>query len=465
MEKVNKIFGKTASDSRKGKPGLKLAGSSLLVSLWLLFSEPVPAMALVPDGKKFYAAGSLSLGILLGLLLALALYGLNMFCVMRKRCYVWYSVLVAWSAGYLLLIQPLTRSYMSEFPVGLRHGVIQMALAGVVIAGGSFARTFMQTAGDTQDLVLVDRLLLTAILLGGCMVLMVSPGQGGMREHIFMVLALAAALVVAGATLLASFKGVARARYLLLAGLAAGGGGVVEIFSAQGIVPPYPLLANLFEIGCCGGLLMLGCALGDNIKALHHETESLRRSERKHMELAVTDGLTGLFNMRYFRMQLDLEIQRAEQLGQPFTLMMMDVDNFKVFNDCFGHLEGDRILRRLGALINSVIRDQDMACRYGGEEFAVILPGSHYRAALIVHERLQKALRNWNQFEQEEMLHPVTLSVGVSQYVIGEGADELIARTDRAMYDAKEGGRDQLVLSVEDDCPSTREYSDCFTGL
>lgn len=180
---------------------------------------------------------------------------------------------------------------------------------------------------------------------------------------------------------------------------------------------------------------------------LHREREALRDSEQHHMLLAFTDGLTGLYNMRYFRMQLDLAIRRADQSNRPLTLIMMDIDNFKWFNDRHGHLEGDRVLRHLGCLIPSVIRDQDIACRYGGEEFAVILPDSRYGTAIHIHERMQKVLVQWEEETGLVGSRAVTLSVGVAEYVPGEDADDLIGRADNAMYAAKEGGRNRLVLS------------------
>jgi diguanylate cyclase (GGDEF)-like protein len=168
--------------------------------------------------------------------------------------------------------------------------------------------------------------------------------------------------------------------------------------------------------------------------------------------------------MRYFRIQLDLEIRRSQQLQQSFTLMMMDVDNFKLFNDCYGHLEGDRVLRHLGGLISSVIREQDVACRYGGEEFAVILPGSQPEAAISIHTRLQMALLQWAKQGRAGVPHLITLSVGVAENMPGEGAEDLIERADSAMYAAKQGGRDQLVLSQAGDLAEEVTYQDCYTN-
>lgn len=463
MEDFRGMILNTATGSCKGLSASKPVMGSVLAALYLLVVDGLPAMASTMSGPDPSAGAMLQFGMVLGLFLALFLSGLNMFFALREGAYVWFSVLAVCMAVYFFLVQtPLL--FPADLPAGQIRGVGQMFFGGAVIAGGCFARSFMQTAVDPPGLAQADRLLLIMILVGGLLILAASAGQGGMYDRIVFLLALTAALVLAAASLLAWIKGVRRARFLFLGSLAVGGGGLVEGLVARGILPAHPLLSHLFEVGYTGAAVLLACAMGDSIRALHHERESLRISERRHKVLAVTDVLTGLFNMRYFRVQIDLEIQRAMQLGQPFTLMMMDIDNFKVFNDRYGHLEGDRVLRLLGRLINSVIREQDVACRYGGEEFALILPGGDCQAAIHIHERLQAALQHCERHERAELPHAVTLSVGVAQYLPGEDADDLIGRADNALYSAKQCGRDQLVISETDAFSPDPTYPDCFTG-
>lgn len=284
-----------------------------------------------------------------------------------------------------------------------------------------------------------------------------------MFEMAYIGVATMAIVVMAGASLIAWCRGVRRARFIFIASVTAGALGVVHILVLGGCLSYRPVFSHLYEIGGIAGIGLLACALGDSVKALQHEREVLRVSERRHMELAFTDALTGLFNMRYFRTQLDLEIQCADQLNQTFTLMMMDIDNFKLFNDCYGHLQGDQVLRQLGQVIGATIREKDVACRYGGEEFAVILPGSDFQSAIDVYKRLQGALLQWQEHEKGSMASLVTLSVGVAEYLPGEHADDLIARADSAMYAAKDGGRDQLVLSEVSDLTRDQAAGECYT--
>jgi len=100
----------------------------------------------------------------------------------------------------------------------------------------------------------------------------------------------------------------------------------------------------------------------------------LRKSEQKYLELSTIDDLTQLYNSRHFYAQLENEIERSNRYEQPFTLMMMDLDKFKMFNDTYGHVEGDYVLSRVGQVIKLCLREIDSAYRYGGEEFTIILP-------------------------------------------------------------------------------------------
>jgi diguanylate cyclase (GGDEF)-like protein len=160
-------------------------------------------------------------------------------------------------------------------------------------------------------------------------------------------------------------------------------------------------------------------------------------------ELAITDDLTRLFNSRHFYSQLENEIIRYNRYQRPLSLLMIDVDLFKNYNDTYGHLAGDRILYKIAQLIASCLRHLDSAYRYGGEEFTVILPETTCDAALMVAERI-------NQVVNDEVCGAVSdkkmsVSIGVTQYVSGEAINEFVRRADQAMYMAKEAGRNRSV--------------------
>ncbi|MFW6052918.1 MAG: diguanylate cyclase [Desulfosalsimonas sp.] len=177
-----------------------------------------------------------------------------------------------------------------------------------------------------------------------------------------------------------------------------------------------------------------------------------RRMERERIQmldalkkLSITDHLTRLYNSRHFYQQVETEINRHTRYNRPLSLLLMDIDHFKIYNDKYGHIEGDRILSHLGKLISESIRQMDTAYRYGGEEFTVILPETNAKNAVEVSERIMKEMKT-QKFTPPGEPAPITLSLGVTEYNPGESINEFVRRADRAMYMSKEKGRNRISL-------------------
>lgn len=169
--------------------------------------------------------------------------------------------------------------------------------------------------------------------------------------------------------------------------------------------------------------------------------EELRRSEMRYRELSLTDELTGLFNARHFFRQVQTEVERATRYNSPLSLCVLDIDNFKQYNDTYGHLNGDAVLTELGRVIRKLIRDADSAYRYGGEEFIIILPETNREEAARVAERIRLTFFEHAFFpEPGEGVH-VSISLGVTSYIYGESTSDLVDRADQNMYAAKKSGR------------------------
>ncbi|MCI0411924.1 diguanylate cyclase, partial [bacterium] len=165
---------------------------------------------------------------------------------------------------------------------------------------------------------------------------------------------------------------------------------------------------------------------------------------QKMEELAITDGLTGLFNHRYFQEAFQRELERAERQNQKLTLLIMDIDHFKGFNDSFGHPAGDFILKSLAQVLKKNARKIDVLARYGGEEFAALLPGIDKKNARKTAERWRRNVQR-STFKSGGQSFAITLSIGFATYPEdGHAKIELIEKADRGLYDAKENGRNQV---------------------
>jgi diguanylate cyclase (GGDEF)-like protein/PAS domain S-box-containing protein len=164
---------------------------------------------------------------------------------------------------------------------------------------------------------------------------------------------------------------------------------------------------------------------------------------------SVRDALTGLHNRRYLEEVLDREVRRAARATQSLGLLMIDLDHFKSFNDTYGHDAGDAVLRDTGASLSKGIRAEDFVCRYGGEEFVVILPTADLEASRARAERLRSRMRELTIMHQGKSLGMVTISVGVATFPEhGLSPKELMAAADAALYEAKRGGRDQVAVAL-----------------
>ena len=161
-------------------------------------------------------------------------------------------------------------------------------------------------------------------------------------------------------------------------------------------------------------------------------------------KLSITDGLTQLFNSRYFYTQLKGEIERCNRYGHKLSLLLLDIDKFKEYNDSYGHLEGDKILVRLGRIIKSCLRKMDTAYRYGGEEFTIILPGTHGEEARTVAERLRSAVAVEDFTDGRNPELRITISIGVTQFQQEEKISSFVQRADQAMYRSKQAGRNRV---------------------
>lgn len=223
----------------------------------------------------------------------------------------------------------------------------------------------------------------------------------------------------------------------------------------------------LFMYGGCEGVIAVQSS---QIAAFRDDHQRLLESlglqiaaalQNAHLyELAMVDGLTGLFMRRYFDARIEEEVERSKRYGTPFSIVMMDVDDFKKLNDEHGHLIGDRVLRAIANVVKSQMRGVDTASRYGGEEIALILPRTDMVSAYNVGERIRTAIAEeaiTTDSDPPQVLH-VTASFGIASYpeTRASSGEDLVRKADRALYRAKKTGKNRVELFWSDDSQPVR---------
>lgn len=426
-------------------PELSVAEQSIYLRLHpegVFFSHPV--ICTVKSYLETSALRMLCFGLYLGLLLALLLYNLFLYFCLRDRSYLWYVTSIAAIGVYFLGVNRLTFEFLFDHPPTTVLRLTFVTLAASLIALVLFARSFLQTRERAPQ---TDRAMQGLLVLLLAVLLQVPFMPLTYLNHCYLLVGGLVPFALVTASSVCWCRGYRPARFLILSWGFYGACGLVYALTFMGWLPFNILTFHSFQFGSVLEAILLSFALADRINQLRQEREQLSHSERRHKELAVTDSLTGLYNRRCFETQIDLEIEGADRLGHKLTLMMLDVDNFKAFNDCYGHQEGDRVLATLGQVMLSCVRDKDVACRYGGEEFTIILPGGQNSTAVEIYERINGELEAHHFGTEGQSAGRVTMSIGVAEHLPGEPAENLVRRADQALYEAKARGRNQIIIA------------------
>ncbi len=187
-------------------------------------------------------------------------------------------------------------------------------------------------------------------------------------------------------------------------------------------------------------------ALQEQVEDTSEEVAALRAELARVRRQARTDPLTGLANRKAFDESLAEWLAQSVETGEPLSLLLVDIDDFKSFNDDFGHLVGDKVLKFIAATLTEQVKGRDVAARFGGEEFAVILPETGHEGAEKLAEQIRSVIERSRvkRPEHEELVRKVTVSVGLATSVGGDACESLIERADAALYRAKRDGRNRI---------------------
>ncbi len=197
-------------------------------------------------------------------------------------------------------------------------------------------------------------------------------------------------------------------------------------------------------------ILLENQKLEERLKQSTAVVEDLKKDLEFIKREAITDGLTGLSNRKAFDEEIEKIILESKAENKIFTLLIIDIDHFKQFNDKYGHQVGDQVLKLVARTLKDGLKGRDFAARYGGEEFAILLPETPKEAAIMVGNSLRKALAGKDVVNRTtgDVLGRITMSIGVCQFAPELTAEEIIERADKALYEAKHAGRNQVIASA-----------------
>ena len=228
---------------------------------------------------------------------------------------------------------------------------------------------------------------------------------------------------------------------------------LVEVAQKLGVAADAPAVRAVVEslVQATKDMERNNQALEARLNASKQEITQLQQNLETVRNESLTDPLTSLANRKFFDNSLAAAIEEAKKKGEPLSLMMTDVDHFKKFNDSYGHLTGDQVLRLVAMSVKQNVKGQDIAARYGGEEFAVVLPNTVLRSAITVADHIRRAVMTKELMKRStgEHLGRVTISIGVATLQKNDTVQTLIERADNCLYAAKRSGRNRVISEAD----------------
>ncbi len=403
------------------------AGAERSVYLRFASSGPVDISLTLDSQRELVGAISteqLAYGMYFGGFLVLLVYNSFLFLVVRDRAFFYYLLYVVSYGLYFAVHNGISFQYLWPNNPDWGNQALLVLLSLTLLFGMEFTRRFLSS---DKNFPRIDRVALglQALSLLGLAASFFMPYASLIRA-----IALHTVLVISVMMLMGTLgllRGYRPARYFMIAWSMLLLGVMLYMLKIFGLVPHNALTQNGFQIGSLLEMVLLSLALASRVDELQRES--------------VTDPLTKLSNRRFFDQRLDAEFERTERGDGPLGLLMVDIDHFKTFNDRYGHAEGDEVLKIVARALRDGVRRHDLVCRYGGEEFAVLLPGAGAHEAAQLGEVLRRAIEQ-RQFSRG----PITVSIGAASTSDPKNRDPhtLFRVADDALYRAKAQGRNRV---------------------
>lgn len=365
------------------------------------------------------------LGVYYGGFLVLVVYNLFLFVAVRDRVYIFYMAYALSYGLYFGALNGVWFQFVWPDSPWLANESLVVLLGLTLIFGIQFARVVCSGRQLAPRLDKLARLLLYAAVP----LTIVAP-FAGYRSMItvFTVLILFASLLLLVMGTASLLRGSISARYFMLGWTTLLASVIVYVLKTFGLLPHNAFTHNAFQVAALIEMVLLSLALGARVNEIRRR--------------GYIDQLSGLCNRRFFEEQLPQEFELAQRTRTPLSMLFLDLDHFKTINDCYGHARGDDAIRAVGRLIQQQTRKPVVACRYGGEEFAILLPNTRVDQARVLAERLVSKVRALELYAT-----PLTISIGVAGFEGGnfDRPQELFEVADAALYQAKQAGRDRVV--------------------
>jgi len=378
---------------------------------------------------------TLFIGLIYGGVIAMLFYNLLLFLGMKERHYAYYVV-------YLFSFLLMTASYngytfmylFSDYP-RVQNWAQSTSIYFFVLAALLFARIFLNLEKYHHRLFRLTTYLIYLILL----ISILSAIFGGYTYHVIfsIVSVMVMSSYIFAIAFYSWFKGNRSARFFLLGAASGLIGSFITALTVMSFIPYSYLTYKAGDLGIFMDVILISVALADQMK-LTQEKKLIAEKE------ANTDSLTGLLNRRSYYEISAIEYQRIVRHNRDFSVIMIDIDNFKTINDTYGHYTGDKVLKNVSAFIKEAIRQYDNAFRMGGDEFVLFLPETDEKQAYTLAERIRASIGNIDIKAKRNKVQ-ISCSFGIAQFRFkDENLETVVSRADEALYKAKDLGRNRV---------------------
>ena len=382
---------------------------------------------------------NLYFGIFFGFLIAVIIYNLFVYVSLKEKYFIYYVLYVT----SMLLYQMRIHCFLSFFintSYQLYMRLLWVFVLFMFLFAVMFSIKFLDTKNNCRKLdILLKVITIIAIIvsLSGVM------GYYKWADKIMHYVQIACPLIIIAIALIRVKQKFRPAIYFLNGWIMITISSI--IWSIAVYLPSFIPTQYILQAGFGAEAIFLSLSLTDKFKSIILEKEIIKLKEAKYRQLSIRDPLTNLFNKRYLIESIQKQIYSTTEISTSFCIIVIDIDNFKLYNDTLGHLEGDKIIIKISEIIQSNLRGSDIPCRYGGDEIVIILPHTPKDKASILAERIRNEINN-NICVINNEIYKISVSIGITEYIYKESLEEFVKRGDLALYEAKEKGKNMTII-------------------